>query len=34
MLEFVKDSNHYSEVLSRVSSVKHTLWIGIADINV
>lgn len=32
MLEFIKDANHYSEVLSRVSSVKHTLWIGTADI--
>ena len=32
MLTFVSNSAHYKEVLSRVSSVKHSLWIGTADI--
>ena len=32
MLTYISNSNHYKEVLSRVQSVKHTLWIGTADI--
>ena len=32
MLTFITNSAHYTEVLSRVKSVKHTLWIGTADI--
>lgn len=32
MIEFVKDTAHYSEVLARVSNVKRSLWIGTADI--
>ena len=32
MLTFISNSAHYKEVLSRVSSVKHMLWIGTADI--
>lgn len=32
MLTFISNSDHYKEVLSRVQSVKHTLWIGTADI--
>ena len=32
MLTFISNSAHYKEVLSRVSSVKHSLWIGTADI--
>lgn len=32
MLKFISNSAHYQEVLSRVQSVKHTLWIGTADI--
>ena len=32
MLTFISNSSHYTEVLSRVKSVKHTLWIGTADI--
>ena len=32
MLQFISNSAHYKEVLSRVQSVKHTLWIGTADI--
>ena len=29
---FISNADHYKEVLSRVQSVKHTLWIGTADI--
>ena len=32
MLTFIHNTAHYTEVLSRVQSVKHTLWIGTADI--
>lgn len=32
MLTFIPNTTHYTEVLSRVNSVKHTLWIGTADI--
>ena len=32
MLTYISTSSHYKEVLSRVQSVKHTLWIGTADI--
>ncbi|MCR4995633.1 MAG: phospholipase [Bacteroidales bacterium] len=32
MLTFISNSSHFTEVLSRVQSVKHTLWIGTADI--
>lgn len=32
MLKFISNSAHYTEVLSRVQSVKHMLWIGTADI--
>ena len=32
MLTYVSNSAHYKEVLSRVQSVKHMLWIGTADI--
>ena len=32
MLNFISNSAHYKEVLSRVQSVKHMLWIGTADI--
>ena len=32
MLQFISNFAHYKEVLSRVQSVKHTLWIGTADI--
>ena len=31
MVTFISNPAHYKEVLSRVQSVKHTLWIGIAD---
>lgn len=32
MLTYISNSIHYKEVISRVQSVKHTLWIGTADI--
>jgi phosphatidylserine/phosphatidylglycerophosphate/cardiolipin synthase-like enzyme len=32
MFTYISNSDHYKEVLSRVQSVKHTLWIGTADI--
>lgn len=32
MLSFIANTDHYKEVLLRVQSVKHMLWIGTADI--
>ena len=32
MLTYISNSAHYKELLSRVQSVKHMLWIGTADI--
>jgi len=32
MLTYIFNSAHYSTVLARVATVKHTLWIGTADI--
>ena len=32
MLQYISNLSHYKEVLSRVPSVKHSLWIGTADI--
>ena len=32
MITYISNTNHYKEVLSRVKSVKHMLWIGTADI--
>lgn len=32
MLTYIANSNHYKEVISRVQSVKHMLWIGTANI--
>lgn len=32
MTTYISNSAHYKEVLSRLLSVKHTLWIGTADI--
>ena len=31
MVNFISNSAHYKEVLSRGQSVKHILWIGTAD---
>ena len=32
MLTFISNSDHYKEVLSRVSFMKRSFWIGTADI--
>ena len=32
MVNFISNSSHYKEVLARVLNVKHSLWIGTADI--
>lgn len=32
MTQYISNTDHYKEVLSRVQSVKHALWIGTADI--
>ena len=32
MLTYISNSSHYKSVLSRVLSVKQTLWVGTADI--
>lgn len=32
MLNFISNSDHYNQVLSHCKDVKHTLWIGTADI--
>ncbi len=32
MPTYISNSSHYTEVLSRVLNVKHSLWIGTADI--
>lgn len=32
MLTYISNTGHYKDVLSRVQSVKHMLWIGTADI--
>ena len=32
MIKYISNTDHYKEVLSRVQSVKHMLWIGTADI--
>lgn len=32
MLTYISNSSHYKEVLSRVQSLKHMLWIGTTDI--
>ncbi|MGL4908039.1 MAG: phospholipase D-like domain-containing protein [Bacteroidales bacterium] len=31
-LKYIKDQAHYNEVLSKAAAVRHTLWIGTADI--
>ncbi|RRD76946.1 phospholipase [Alloprevotella sp. OH1205_COT-284] len=32
MMRFISDKDHYADVLSHCKDVKHTLWIGTADI--
>lgn len=31
-IKYIADTQHYNDVLSHIASVKHTLWIGTADI--
>lgn len=31
-IKYIANTQHYDDVLSRIASVKHTLWIGTADI--
>ena len=32
MITYIADSAHYKEVLTRIPRVRHSLWIGTADI--
>ena len=32
MIRYIADTAHYNEVLSRVARIRHSLWIGTADI--
>ena len=32
MIDYIKDSCHYNQILLRASKVKSSLWIGTADI--
>lgn len=32
MIRYIADTAHYNEVLSRVTRIRHSLWIGTADI--
>ena len=32
MIQYIPNTTHYTSLLSRIQSVKHTLWIGTADI--
>lgn len=32
MIRYIRNSEHYKEVITQIKSVKHTLWIGTADI--
>ena len=32
MIRYIADTAHYNEVLSRVACIRHSLWIGTADI--
>lgn len=32
MIQYLSNTTHYPALLSRIQSVKHTLWIGTADI--
>jgi hypothetical protein len=31
-IRYIQNEQHYTEVISRVATVKHSLWIGTADI--
>lgn len=32
MIQFIRNSSHYKEIISAIKNVKQTLWIGTADI--
>lgn len=32
MISYIADTAHYNEVLSRVARIRHSLWIGTADV--
>lgn len=32
MIKCISNSDHYKEVIAQIKNVKHTLWIGTADI--
>ena len=32
MIRYIKDEQHYAEVIERISRVQHHLWIGTADL--
>ena len=32
MIKYIKNEKHYELLLEEVSKVKHTLWIGTADL--
>ena len=32
MIRYIANTAHYNEVLSRVARIRHSLWIGTADI--
>lgn len=32
MIKYISNSAHYQEVIAQIKTVKHTLWIGTADI--
>ena len=32
MIQYIKNERHYELLLDRISKVKHTLWIGTADL--
>ena len=31
-IKYIQNEQHYAEVISRITTVKHSLWIGTADI--
>lgn len=32
MIKYISNSAHYQEVIAQIKTVKHTLWLGTADI--
>ena len=33
-IKYIQNEQHYTQVMSRITTVKHSLWIGTADISV